>query len=378
MKQADINPATMFISSLSAKEFFSLLSRKVTEYYKINGFDTGLETFEAKIGLGKEQGITVNKANDYYGYLIAAQYNGKGFFSPTFVSTHVTLYSATLLAPLLRDESEDVLIHTMVMIYLMPLLFVTHIKRFPSSLTPKEQYNRFVTLCLEVLCFVIEEEDEHALQTINHVLNHESSVLRNLVVICHHAEQLFPLSSDTIPSYRDRMLDPHIFDHSDEAVALFLDTYEAQSIDPTITDYEEEIMTMLFPNDFSIRSLYDQVNVFDTINSIITPWYRDDAYDIHEARSSLSDHPDQWSDILRFFSDTTYAKKRFWNSVQQFIVQHRTKQHIDINEDIDEFMSSIEEGGSIDMESVPESIRAESRVIDQIVHFYIGMVGGHR
>lgn len=77
MKQADINPATMFISSLSTKEFFSLLSRKVTEYYKTNGYDTGIETFEAKIGLGNEQGITVNKANDYYGYLIAAQYSGK-------------------------------------------------------------------------------------------------------------------------------------------------------------------------------------------------------------------------------------------------------------------------------------------------------------
>jgi hypothetical protein len=222
MKQADINPATMFISSLSAKEFFSLLSRKVNEYYKINGFDTGLETFEAKIGIGKEQGITIKKANDYYGYLIAAQYNGKGFFSPTFISTHVTLYSATMLAPLLRRESEELLIHTMVMIYLMPLLFVTHIKRFPKTDHPKDQYNWFVTLCLEVLRFVMEEDDEKAVQTINHVLNHESTILRNLIVICQHAAKLFPLNENNILSYRQRMLDPHIFSHDDEAISMFL------------------------------------------------------------------------------------------------------------------------------------------------------------
>lgn len=59
-------------------------------------------------------------------------------------------------------------------------------------------------------------------------------------------------------------------------------------------------------------------------------------------------------------------------------MHHRANQAININEDIDEFMSSIEDQRDIDIDTVPESIKAESRVVDQIVHFYIGMIGGHR
>jgi hypothetical protein len=49
MKHSDINPAAMFISSLSTKEFFSVLSRKVVEYYKLNSFDIEIDSFEAKV-----------------------------------------------------------------------------------------------------------------------------------------------------------------------------------------------------------------------------------------------------------------------------------------------------------------------------------------
>jgi hypothetical protein len=66
-------------------------------------------------------------------------------------------------------------------------------------------------------------------------------------------------------------------------------------------------MTMLFPSDFSIRSLYDQVHVFDTITTIITPWYRS-GDQLHKLRTELSEHPTHRPMILQCFKDITYAK----------------------------------------------------------------------
>jgi hypothetical protein len=47
---SNINPANMFVSFISPKQFFSVINRKVVENYKLNLFDIGLDPFEVKIG----------------------------------------------------------------------------------------------------------------------------------------------------------------------------------------------------------------------------------------------------------------------------------------------------------------------------------------
>ena len=44
----NINPASMFISFISTKEFFSVINRKIVENYKLNLFDIALDPFEFK------------------------------------------------------------------------------------------------------------------------------------------------------------------------------------------------------------------------------------------------------------------------------------------------------------------------------------------
>jgi hypothetical protein len=44
-----INPASMFVSFISTKEFFSVINRKIIENYKLNLFDITIDPFEFKI-----------------------------------------------------------------------------------------------------------------------------------------------------------------------------------------------------------------------------------------------------------------------------------------------------------------------------------------
>jgi hypothetical protein len=44
-----INPASMFVSFISTKEFFSVINRKIVENYKLNLFDITIDPFEFKI-----------------------------------------------------------------------------------------------------------------------------------------------------------------------------------------------------------------------------------------------------------------------------------------------------------------------------------------
>ena len=49
MMSNNMNPAGMFISFISSKEFFSVINRKIVENYKLNLFDIAIDPFEFKI-----------------------------------------------------------------------------------------------------------------------------------------------------------------------------------------------------------------------------------------------------------------------------------------------------------------------------------------
>lgn len=49
MMSNNLNPAGMFISFISSKEFFSVINRKIVENYKLNLFDIAIDPFEFKI-----------------------------------------------------------------------------------------------------------------------------------------------------------------------------------------------------------------------------------------------------------------------------------------------------------------------------------------
>jgi hypothetical protein len=40
------NPASMFVSFISAKDFFTVIDRKIIENYKLNLFDLSMDIFE--------------------------------------------------------------------------------------------------------------------------------------------------------------------------------------------------------------------------------------------------------------------------------------------------------------------------------------------
>jgi len=50
MMANNVNPASMFISFISTKDFFSVINRKIIENYKLNLFDITIDPFEFKIG----------------------------------------------------------------------------------------------------------------------------------------------------------------------------------------------------------------------------------------------------------------------------------------------------------------------------------------
>ena len=70
-----LNPASMFVSFISTKEFFSVINKKIVENYKLNLFDIAIDSFEFKIGFGENKQIKQKDIDFYYGYCASANIN---------------------------------------------------------------------------------------------------------------------------------------------------------------------------------------------------------------------------------------------------------------------------------------------------------------
>ncbi|MBP6086447.1 hypothetical protein KA478_04700 [Patescibacteria group bacterium] len=77
-----MNPASIFVGFISAKQYFSVITRKIVENYKLNLFDISLDPFEVKIGFGDSPTIKVKDVDFYYGYAAAANLNGYRSYAP--------------------------------------------------------------------------------------------------------------------------------------------------------------------------------------------------------------------------------------------------------------------------------------------------------
>jgi len=96
--QNAINPASMFVSFISSKDFFSIINRKIVENYKLNLFDLAHDMFEFKVGLGQNTATTQAHMTDtYYSYLVAANFNGYKFYNISNTANALVLASSLYL-----------------------------------------------------------------------------------------------------------------------------------------------------------------------------------------------------------------------------------------------------------------------------------------
>lgn len=140
-----INPASMFVSFINAKQFFSVAHRKIVENYKLNLFDISLDPFEVKIGFGETPTIKVKDVDFYYGYAATANFNGYRFFSPSTIATAISLISSLYVKNAFKGKQQQLYLYFLFTIYLLTFLFQARLKVFPTG-DDKENYSWFIDL----------------------------------------------------------------------------------------------------------------------------------------------------------------------------------------------------------------------------------------
>ncbi len=377
-----INPASMFISFISTKEFFSVINRKIVENYKLNLFDVTLDPFEFKIWFGNKQDIKPKDIDTYYSYCATANLNGYRFFSPANIGNNLALVVGLYVKDIFRSYPPEYYLNFLYTIFLLNFVFLSRIKVFPYK-DREKNYNRFVEIMFSFYEFVFQQTGKKI----------DPAIIKSLKKELLNQIELFFLLFAVYKNFNTLFTNPHISDKDiyswlfyDELkgdaktiYAEFIANHKEYTSKNTFSAVETKIMQSVLPADILLRYLFLDSDMFLITNTVITKVF--DKKILDTFITSFRTDESQLENFLLYITDYRNFKKNFFWGVQKYIVttfrDHDKK--TPIKEDLDDLMSSIgEDVENIESFKIPERIKKESKMMEKILNFYITLIGGSR
>lgn len=365
----------MFIGFISAKEFFSIINRKIIENHKLNLFDVNLDPIEFKMGFGENPNSDKQKDLEiYFAYAVAANLNGTLFFSPANLANGVSLLATLYFKQAMTSFPEYYFVQLIYTVFLLSFTFVSRVKVFPSE-HDQENYNWFVEVFFDFYKITFEQ-----LQT--KISDSDFSAVKKAVLqetafcflLFHFYKKLNSLlaekSSDA--DYLDWLLWKT---KQTNLIKAFKENYATTKYLPHSSPLEQSILNMVRPADILIKYLFGDANPIIAVETIVARIF--DKTELDPLVQSFLTSDEQLPQLFEYLLEYKKYKYWFFAGVQNYIIKLlRSEGKEDILEDIDEMLSAIDNGDDISNFDVPERIKRESKVTERLLNFYVTLLGG--
>ena len=365
----------MFIGFISAKEFFSIINRKIIENHKLNLFDVNLDPIEFKMGFWENPNSDKQKdLENYFAYAVAANLNGTLFFSPANLANGVSLLATLYFKQAMTGFPEYYFVQLIYTVFLLSFTFISRVKVFPSE-HDQENYNWFVEvffdfykITFEQLQTKISDSDFFAVK---------KAVLQETAfcfLLFHFYKKLNSLlaekSSDT--DYLDWLLWKT---KQTNLIKAFKENYVTTKYLPHSSPLEQSILNMVRPADILIKYLFGDANPIIAVETIVARIF--DKTELDPLVQSFLTSDERLPQLFEYLLEYKKYKYWFFAGVQNYIIKLlRSEGKEDILEDIDEMLSAIDNGDDISNFDVPERIKRESKVTERLLNFYVTLLGG--
>lgn len=375
----DINPASMFISFIAAREFFSIIHKRMTENYKLNMFDTGINVFDIKIWLGNEEKrITPKTIDTYYWYLAAANFNGYKFYNIANTANSLVFAIALILEEHFNQDEDQLFIDCLYSFYLISFIFASRIKVFPQ-LSKEWDFNWFVDLFFSFFELVTVQ------------LNHKTSAkqFRELKIRLLKELDIFFLMFNyyrRLNKYFESQSEESSFekrlfgDSSSSLQKLFLASYSQTKFKTSLSQPEEAIFFDIAPADIQIKYFFANNDPHDLVSTIVNQMYDKKIVKKHLTNSTKDDTTVER--LLDYLMDPQIFKKWYFDGIRDFIdITYQKKVDDEQEEELEEFHETLSEiktsssSASFNDLKIPQRIKKESMIMEQLLNFYITYTG---
>ncbi len=375
----NINPASIFVSFISSKEFFSIIHRKLVENYKLNQFDIALDPFEFKIGFWNNPTVQVQDIDLYYWYAGSANINGYRVYNPSTIGYSITLVTSLSSYKTLENFDNKYFVHFCYTTLLLTFIFAARIKVFPQW-TKKEKFNWLIEVFFsfyEIVFLQTNTDFDHKIiQKIKKQVLKENDIFFMLQAVYEKVNTVFDVSVNNQTDYYQWLF----YDESKEtshnkSIQEYIKNSNYYNQQPTFSITEKKILPLILPADILIRYLYTQADPHTLTWTLIASIY--DKKTIEKYIQSFRKNNEELESFLSYITDFSLYKKWFFEGIKKYMALQNTQEYNpEESEEIDEFMSSIGDMQNIDMAKIPDKLKRESKFMEKVLNFYISFVGG--
>jgi len=378
----NVNPASMFVSFISTKEFFSVINRKIVENYKLNLFDVALDPFEFRVWFWEKPSIQTKDIDSYYGYCALANLNWYRFVNLANMANAIALVTSWYIKDPLSDFPKEYFLYFLYTVYLISFVFLARIKIF--SYQKKEvNFNWFVDVFFSFYEFVFEQSaskcSSKILWEIKNVLLKQADIFFMLYE--------FYLSLNKIFEYEDIANEEFyswiFYDELKKAsykklLSNYVNNIGSSSKDTNFSVSDKKFLSFVLPADILLRYLFDDVDPF-----LVTEYISDNLFDKELTNKFIHSFRKDWGkleEFILYITDYKNLKNNFFNGFQKYLMVSVKDQENEILqediEELDDLMSSIwDDVENLKNFKIPERIRKESKIMEKLLNFYVTLVG---
>lgn len=376
---SNINPANMFISFISTKEFFSVINRKIVENYKLNLFDIALDPFEFKIWFGSKPSVKPKDVDLYYWYCCAANINGNRFFNPANIWNSIALVTSSYIKDVFAKHNPNYFLYFLYSIYLLTFVFVARVKVFPYK-DKQKNFNWLVEIIFSFYEFVFSQtwksisKDEIAM--IKKEILSQSKIFSLLYAYYRNISQTFYAKDIGEDEFYGRVFYDEIRDNKYKVLLESFITDHKKSIhSQQFSLIETKVLQLILPADILVKYLFLEADVFLVVDTIIDKLY--DKKILDTMIDDIIKDEKKIESLIVYITDYRNFKKNFFTWVQKYVINFFTEDYKDdiSEEDMNELMSGIwDSTKNLEDIKIPERIKKESKMMEKILNFYVTFI----
>ena len=367
------NPASMFISFISAKDFFTIIDRKIIENHKLNLFDLSVDIFEWKLWLWIHKDMMQSKMTDaYYSYIAAANFNWYKFYNIWNTANAMTLLCSLYLYESFDKEEENIFVDALYTFYLLTFLFAARIKVFPW-IDEKSDFQWFVDLYFNFFEIVTSQlKHKVSMESIQKLRTKMLLHIDIFFMMFYYEKRincLYINSGILSKNYYNEFYQWLFWPQLSIVQKNFLQNKDKITIDSKFSAVEETLLFEIAPADIHLKYLFLETDVWDVVSCLISNVFDKNILD--KKLTSLMKNEEELDFILDYVTDPDNFKKWFFKWVKQYVARMRL-QNQDSYEELDEMMSEIwDDVSKLDEMQIPASIKKESKIMEQFLNFYV-------
>lgn len=374
----------MFVSLVSAKDFFSLVIKKSIENYKVNNFDIAIDPFDIKIWIWEEVNIKPKDVDFYYSYASAAHYNGYRFFTVSNLATNIAMIAWHQNRDIFQKSEYSTYVNYILSVYLLCYVFGSGIKSFPkfeykdNEDLQNQQYKWFLDVFFGFWDMIMSEskikiKPERFAQIKKEMTMNLQMFFAIFYTVRMLNEWLITDNEEENQEYFEWLLTQKSTVNID-SVSSFIENYKDYIYSDLFDNVQQKIaISLIAPYDIHIKYFYNQENAFAVNDFLIDKIF--DSNKINWFLESFLVNDSELENFCIYISDINNIKNTFFTGVNNYISHNAKEVKWSVEDMVEEWKDDESFLAPENMISkLEQTMKNEMMTTQWIIDFYIKYV----